>query len=86
MKKIISILITTLFLATPVFAGTVAKMSKDELKAQLGSENLVIIDVRTGRDWSTSEFKIKGAVRVDRGDFSILSKYPKNHTFVLYCA
>ena len=29
-------------------------MEKEELKALLGSEDVVILDVREGRDWSTS--------------------------------
>lgn len=87
MKKIFAFLITLSFLvATPALAGSVSKMNKDELKAQLGSENLVILDVRTGRDWSSSEFKIKDAVRVNGSDLSVADNYSKSNTFVLYCA
>lgn len=68
------------------FADQVPRMDKDELKAMLGKENLVILDVRQGRDWSTSEFKIKDAVRVEDGDLSAITKYPKDKTLVLYCA
>ena len=61
-------------------------MDKDELKALLGKENLVILDVRQGSEWSASKFKIKDAVRVENGDLSVAGNYPRDHTFVLYCA
>ncbi len=87
MKRIVSFLIVlAIFVATPLFAASVPKMDKEELKSQLGSENLVILDVRRGRDWSTSEFKIKDALRVDDGDLSVAMNYPKDSTIVLYCA
>ncbi len=67
------ILITALFIfligsATSSFAVNVDTMDIDELKSRLDSENTVILDVRAGRDWSSSEFKIKGAVRAEPGD------------------
>lgn len=87
MKKIISLLLLTLvFSVTPLAAESVPIMSKDDLKSQLGSENLVVVDVRTGKDWSSSEFKIKGAIRLEGKDFSALDSYSKEHTFVFYCA
>jgi rhodanese-related sulfurtransferase len=86
MKKILAFLIVLLVATTPLFAASVPKMDKDQLKSLLGSENLVILDVRQGRDWSTSEFKIKDALRVDGGDLSVVKTYPKDSTFVLYCA
>lgn len=86
MKKILSLFFTVLLLTTPLFAGSVDKMDKDQLKVLLDSENLVILDVRTGRDWSTSEFKIPNAVRIQGKDLSIVSKYSKDQTIVLYCA
>lgn len=86
MKKILAFLIILLVATTPLFAASVQKMDKDQLKSLLGSEQLVILDVRQGRDWSTSEFKIKDALRVDGGDLSVAKTYPKDSTFVLYCA
>ena len=87
MNRVFSLLVVLMLLAvTPLFAASVPKMDKDELKSLLGSENLVILDVRLGRDWSTSEFKIKDALRVDDGDLSVVKSYPKENTFVLYCA
>lgn len=86
-RTILFSLILALFAFSPSFAGSVQFMEKEELKSLLGSENLVILDVRTGRDWSTSEFKIPGAVRASSGDFSNWSSnYAKDSTIVLYCA
>jgi rhodanese-related sulfurtransferase len=86
-KNILPLLIILAVLAaTPLFAVSVPVMNKDELKSLLGSENLVILDVRSEPDWSSSEFKIKDAVRVDNGNLSIVRNYPKNSIFVLYCA
>ncbi|GAB6193722.1 hypothetical protein JCM39068_34730 [Desulfocastanea catecholica] len=86
MKKTLLFLVILLVATTPLFAASVQKMDKDKLKSLLGSENLVILDVRQGRDWSTSAFKIKDALRVDDGDLSVAKAYPKDNTFVLYCA
>lgn len=87
MKKFISLLLLTLFFSvTPLAAESVPKMSKDDLKAKLGAENIVLLDVRTGKDWNSSEFKIQGAIRLEGKDFSVLESYPKEHTFVFYCA
>ena len=62
-------------------------MTKEELKAMLGNPDLIIIDVRYGRDWTDSELKIKGAVREDPETFdSWAKKYPKDKTLVFYCA
>lgn len=69
------------------FAADVPRMTKEKLKTLLGNENLIVIDVRTGRDWQNSEYKVKGAVREEPGDFSSWAdKYPKDKTLVLYCA
>ena len=63
------------------------RMTKDELKAMLGSPDLIIIDVRYGKDWTESDVKIKGAVREDPEAFdSWAKKYPKDKTLVFYCA
>lgn len=87
MKKIALLLIAATFLlASPLTAFAVNKMTKEELKDRLGQENLVILDVRSGRDWSSSEFMIQDAIRVDGKDLSVAENYPKDNIFVLYCA
>lgn len=63
------------------------RMTKEELKEMLGSPDLVIVDVRVGKDWKASEFKVKGAVREDPGNVDpAAGKYAKDKTLVLYCA
>jgi hypothetical protein len=77
-----------LMVTAPTFStAEVAIMSKEELKDLLGSETLTILDVRKGRDWSSSEFKIQAAQRADPREFEQWSvNHPKDNTMVLYCA
>lgn len=88
MKKLVAVfLFVLLACSTSVFAGDVKTINKDELKDMLGSSELVVLDVRTGKDWSSSEFKIKGAVRISSKDVgSVAGQYSKDKTLVLYCA
>lgn len=67
--------------------GEAPRMAKEELKARLGSPDLVVIDARYGKDWTDSDKMIAGAVREDPKQFdSWKEKYPKARTLVLYCA
>lgn len=68
-------------------AANAPRLSKDDLRQMLDNPKVVVVDVRTGRDWNSSEFKIKGAVRVDyRQVVSWASKYDKDKIIVFYCA
>jgi hypothetical protein len=68
-------------------AKDVPVMTKEELKAQMDSSDVMILDVRKGKDWKSSEFKIKGASRANPEEFDKWAEtYPKDKTFVLYCA
>jgi hypothetical protein len=72
---------------TSAMSADVPRMKKDELKALLGNPDLVILDLRLGRDWKDSDLKIKGAVREEPNDIeSWAKKYSKDKTLVLYCA
>ena len=88
MKNILLFLSFTLLMAwQPAFAADVQIMSKEELKSRLDAGNVTILDVRSGRDWGSSEFKIQGAFRASGGDIAEWSKnYQKDQTLVLYCA
>jgi rhodanese-related sulfurtransferase len=88
MKKLCILLAFFLFAgALPALAGDAPTMSKDELKAQLDSGKIVVLDVRQGRDWTSSEFKIKGAIRAPGSELPKWSaNYAKDQTLVLYCA
>jgi len=92
MKKKWLIGILFLLLGVGMFAklllsADVPRMTKDELKAMLGNPDLVMVDVRSGKDWTDSEMKIKDAVREDPRDVeSWAKKYTKDKILVLYCA
>jgi hypothetical protein len=67
--------------------GEAPRMAKEELQALLGSPDLIVIDVRTGKDWSSSDRKIAGASREDPKEFETWrGTYPMTKTLVLYCA
>ena len=60
---------------------------KVELKLEIQVNNsVIVVDVRSGRDWKSSEFKIKGAHRVDKDIVKWAAEYPKDTTMALYCA
>ena len=79
--------VTLCILGQMAMAAEVPRMTKEELKTNLNDPGVVIVDVRVGKDWKGSEFKIKGAVRENPADLSSwVGKYPKDKTLVLYCA
>ncbi|SMC21695.1 hypothetical protein SAMN02746041_01261 [Desulfacinum hydrothermale DSM 13146] len=83
----ISLVFILTALVSPVRAADAPRMTKEELKGMLGSSDLVIIDVRAGRDWTSSAFKIQGAVREDPYNVpSWAGKCALSRTLVLYCA
>ena len=93
MKKKIAVLaalaVSLAFLAVGSlsFAQEAKRMTKEELKAMLDNTDLVLLDVRTGKDWTGSEKKIQGALREDPGKLDEWAgKYDKGKTIVLYCA
>lgn len=69
------------------FAEQAKRMTKEELKAMMDSPDLVVLDIRQGKDWTASEHKIQGAVRENPGKLNEWAeKYDKEKTVVLYCA
>ncbi len=73
--------------ALMALAQEAPRITKEELKETLGNPDVIIIDLRLGRDWENNELRIKGALREDPGNVdSWISKYPKEKTLVLYCA
>ena len=53
----------------------------------MDNPEIIIVDVRTGKDWKVSEYKIKGAVRVNPREVeSWGSQHSESKTFVFYCA
>jgi rhodanese-related sulfurtransferase len=66
--------------------ATAPRISKDELRAALGNPQVVVVDDRSGRDWKSSEYKIKGAIRVAPGEEETwAAQYPKDKMIVFYC-
>ena len=76
-----------MFANASLATADVERMTKETLSEILDNPDTIIIDVRAGRDWGSSEFKIKGARRENPGDVeSWAGKYPKDKTLVFYCA
>ena len=68
-------------------AAQVPRISPSELKARMGQPDLVILDVRSRRDWRASDAKIKGALRQE--PFAAdkwAAGLDRSKTYVLYCA
>jgi rhodanese-related sulfurtransferase len=83
----LSLALVSLLLHASVVQSAIETMTKEELRAKLGSPDVVIVDVRLGKDWKASEEKIKGAVRVESAEIeSLATKYSKDKTLVFYCA
>lgn len=62
-------------------------ITKEQLREIIDDPDVVVLDVRTGRDWRSSEFKIKGAVRANPSEFGEwISQQDKGKRFVTYCA
>ena len=84
---IIVITLAVTGLTLPFAEAGVGLMTKEELKTKLDDPALVILDVRAGKDWKSSEFKIKGAAHVEPKAYADwVGSYPKTKTYVLYCA
>ena len=82
-----SSILLSLFLIQNVYAEEFPRMTKEELKTMIDNTDLVVVDVRSGRDWKSSESKIKNAVRGEPYKAeSWEGKYDKSKTYVLYCA
>jgi hypothetical protein len=75
----------TIGLFVPAYSDEAPRMTKEGLKALLGNPDLIIIDVRHGRDWTNSDTKIQGAVREDPDDSkSWANKYSPDKAIVFY--
>jgi len=62
-------------------------MSKEELRTLLDRPEVIVLDVRQASDWTSSEYKIPGAVHADPRDYKKwIDYYPKDKQLVLYCA
>ena len=67
--------------------ATAPRITKEELKAVLENSKVIIADDRNARDWTSSEYKIKGTIRVAPGkEEPWAARYPKDEMIVFYCA
>ena len=83
----ISLLMVSLFSTVALAQTTINRITKEDLKAQLDDPKTIVVDVRAGRDWTSSKQKIKGALRVEMHDAnSATQTYDKDKTFVFYCS
>lgn len=83
--------ITFLLLSASVLpsygADNVPRISTDQLKNIIDDPDLVLLDVRTEKDWDSSDKKIVRAIRVDPEDIeSWIGNYSKDQKIILYCA
>jgi hypothetical protein len=73
--------------AAAIAEAGVPLITAEELKANLGSPDLTILDVRRAAHWDASDKKIAGAVREAPNDVeSWAGKYAHDRTLILYCA
>ena len=71
----------------PEREAQISWVTKEELRASLGSADLVILDVRKRPDWDASSRKISGAIHEDYEQVKIWApKYSQGKTLALYCA
>lgn len=74
-------------MSNPGDGAEAPRISTEELKSRLGETGLVILDVRKGTDWDSSDEKIVGAVRIDPAAVDTWAgDYGKGTPIVLYCA
>ena len=84
---LLALLAAGVLLAGVAAAKETPRVSKEETKAKLGSADVVVLDVRAGKDWKKSDSMIKGAIREDpRKVEQWAKKYPKEKPLILYCA
>lgn len=75
-------------LAMTAMAGEeLPRIAKEELKAMLGTPDVMVLDVRAEGSWKTSEAKIRSAIREMPAEVASWSgNYSKDQTLVLYCS
>ena len=89
MRKALGLVfIWLLFSATSLLAADdIQFVSPEELRESLGAENLSILDARSERGWSNSEFRIPGAIRVTWDNVDEWSSIlPRGNKLILYCS
>jgi rhodanese-related sulfurtransferase len=87
LSTLLVFIVIAVWVTSTVNAENVPRITKEQLKGMYDNSDLLILDVRSGRDWKASEFKIQAAERAAPSEFkSWAKKYPKDISIVLYCA
>jgi len=86
-SKLLGLAAVGLFTSTAMSSeDVIPKVPKEMLVRHLDNSEVYVLDVRTEEAWRAAEFKIKGALREDPGDFHFwVQKYRDNQAYVLYC-
>jgi len=89
MAVVVAVLLSTSAVAVEAQKATnneVPRITKEDLKAMLGSPDVIILDVRLEDQWKVADRKLPGAVHEDpaKDVTSWVHKYPKEKTIVLY--
>jgi hypothetical protein len=88
--KLLTILAVAISLVIMVFttravAEDIPRMTKEDLKLKLGNLDVIILDLRSRKQWHAAKFKIPRAVWEDSYGLAFWAKkYPKDKTLVLY--
>jgi len=65
--------------------SNVSRVTKEELKEQMGKPGTIVLDCRPTEQWRASQQKLPGAVHEDPNDVkSWAHKYPKDAKIVIY--
>jgi hypothetical protein len=87
----IMVLALNLLMVSAVFSETAdnaPRMTVQELKARMDrGEDVLIIDVRTGWEYTASKIRIKGAVRIPLSELenSRYKDLPQGKEIIIYC-
>lgn len=83
----IAVLVLLVSCASINTGSEVPRISKEEVKAKLGSPNVILLDVRTGNAWDNSGEKIVGSLRMNPKEVDTWSEtLVKGKEIILYCS
>lgn len=82
-----AILTVFVFMVPVTMAAEVPRMTVDEIKGLLDDPAIIVLDVRTEKDWQAADVKIRGAVRKDPKKVADWAgELDRTKAYVLYCA
>ena len=76
---------TLISVAEEPSTSNVSRVTKEELKEQMGKPGTIVLDCRPTEQWTASQQKLPGAVHEDPNDVkSWAHKYPKEAKIIIY--